>query len=340
MGNSFDYPDIKIESAWNSIILLGNNTSCYKFALGKTALEINTSLSEVNLRDIALPYAKNICEHLQIKDKQTTNPSSKFLDTCRKYNLKEISEEKLIDITLKEGFRYVIDAFHNVNKNETLRFFEDNRKKNNSIIFTDNYFKLLKEDNFQNLPKQLEARWKLWEDSIFLGMNSRALDLDIDELEGVITLSGHISATAKDAIIGYQNGRCFYCLKRLSLHSSHKNDSCEVDHFFPKYLFENFRKDIFKKLNLVWNLVCACRECNGPSQKFKRLADLKYLEKLKMRNDFYAETPHPLKEYIMKETGKTRDQREVFLRNVLREAAGLTGTKQGDYWSPKITYEE
>ena len=58
MGNSFDYPDIKIESAWNSIILLGNNTSCYKFALGKTILEMNTSTSEVDLRDIALPYAK------------------------------------------------------------------------------------------------------------------------------------------------------------------------------------------------------------------------------------------------------------------------------------------
>ena len=103
MKSFFDYPDIKIESAWRSIILLGNNTSCYKFALGKTILEMNTSTSEVDLRDIALPYAKNICEHLQIKDKQTTNPSSNFLDTCRKYNLKQVSEEKLIDVTLKEG---------------------------------------------------------------------------------------------------------------------------------------------------------------------------------------------------------------------------------------------
>ena len=119
------------------------------------------------------------------------------MDTCRKYNLKEISEEKLIDITLKEGFRYVIDAFHNVNKNETLRFFEDNRKKNNSIIFTDNFFKLLKEDTFQNLPKQLEARWKLWEDSIALGTNARLLKLDINEHDDLTLMDVPVTSPQK-----------------------------------------------------------------------------------------------------------------------------------------------
>tara|TARA_B100000886_G_scaffold276566_1_gene200522 strand:+ start:135 stop:1151 length:1017 start_codon:yes stop_codon:yes gene_type:complete len=338
MKSFFDYPDIKIESAWRSIILLGNNTSCYKFALGKTILEMNTSTSEVDLRDIALPYAKNICEHLQIKDKQTTNPSSNFLDTCRKYNLKQVSEEKLIDVTLKEGFRYVIDAFHNVNKNETTQFFENNRKKNNSINFTDNFYNLLDEDKFKNLPKELDSRWNLWENSIFLGTNARLLQLDINEHEE-LTLMNVPVTSARNAIIGYQEGRCFYCRKRLSLNRSHK-DACEVDHFFPKYLFERFRKEIFKKLNLVWNLVCACNECNGASQKSNKLPDLKFLEKLKIRNDLYAETPHPLSQYIMDQTGKTRTKREEFLRIMLKEAAIETGTKKGDYWSPKIIYEE
>tara|TARA_A100001011_G_C14268479_1_gene825840 strand:- start:561 stop:1577 length:1017 start_codon:yes stop_codon:yes gene_type:complete len=338
MKSFFDYPDIKIESAWRSIILLGNNTSCYKFALGKTILEMNTSTSEVDLRDIALPYAKNICEHLQIKDKQTTNPSSNFLDTCRKYNLKQVSEEKLIDVTLKEGFRYVIDAFHNVNKNETTQFFENNRKKNNSIIFTDNFYSLLDEDKFQNLPKELDSRWNLWENSIFLGTNSSLLQLDINEHEE-LTLMNVPVTSARNAIIGYQEGRCFYCRKRLSLNRSHK-DACEVDHFFPKYLFERFRKEIFKKLNLVWNLVCACNECNGSSQKSNKLPDLKFLKKLKIRNDLYAETPHPLSQYIMEQTGKTRTKREEFLRNMLKEAAIETGTKEGDYWSPKTIYGE
>ena len=339
MKSFFDYPDIKIESAWRSIILLGNNTSCYKFALGKTVLEMNTSVSEVDLRDIALPYAKNICEHLQIKDKQTTNPSSNFLDTCRKYNLKEVSEEKLIDVALKEGFRYVIDAFHNVNKNETTRFFEDNRKKNNSIIFTDNFYNLLNEDKFQNLPKELNSRWNLWEDSIALGTNARLLKLDVNEHD-YLTLMDVPVTSARNAIIGYQEGRCFYCRKKLSLNRSHKKDACEVDHFFPKYLFGRFRKEIFQELNLVWNLVCACNDCNGSSQKGKRLADLKFLKKLKIRNDLYAETPHPLSQYIMEQTGKTRKKREEFLRNMLKEAAIESGTKKGDYWSPKIIYEE
>ena len=40
MSNPFHYPKVKIENSWRSIILLGSNTSCYKFALGKTLLEM------------------------------------------------------------------------------------------------------------------------------------------------------------------------------------------------------------------------------------------------------------------------------------------------------------
>lgn len=339
MANSFRYPQLKIENTWRSIILLGSNTSCYKFALGKTILETDSSKTEILLSDIALPFAKNICEHLRKNDKQATNPTSNYLNFCRKYNLGEITEDELQDATLKEGFRYVIDLFHNVTKTEVPKFFEDNRKNSKSILLTDNFYKLLNEDIYNNLSKEVEARWNLWENSIFLGIDSRILDLDVDEHEEFLRIMKTPVTSARDSIIGYQEGRCFYCQKKLSLVRSHK-DACEVDHFFPRSLFKKHKNEIFKKVNLVWNLVCACNECNGAAEKSNKLPDLKYLEKLNDRNNLYAETPHPLKQYIMNHTGKTRNKRVEFLRKILNEAAIETGTREGDYWKPSKIHEE
>ena len=112
----------------------------------------------------------------------------------------------------------------------------------------------------------------------------------------------------------------------------------EVDHFSQNTYLEGSERNL-SRVKSCMEFV-SHNDCNGSSQKGKRLADLKFLEKLKIRNDLYAETPHPLSQYIMEQTGKTRKKREEFLRNMLKEAAIESGTKKGDYWSPKIIYEE
>ena len=50
-----------------------------------------------------------------------------------------ITEEELKNITVRMGFVNVIDAFHVVAREETTRFFTDNRSNNKSIILTDNF---------------------------------------------------------------------------------------------------------------------------------------------------------------------------------------------------------
>ena len=175
-----------LETSWRSIILLGRNVASYKFALAKSLLEIDTKKTEIEIEKLAVPFAKNICEHLLKKEKQITSSSSKFLDACKKFNNSEISEEELKITTVKLGFVNVIDAFHNVSNEETTRFFTDNRTSNKSIILTDNFYRLKEKDVFGNLKNEAESRWNLWETAISLKINPFLLEVMNDGENGCL----------------------------------------------------------------------------------------------------------------------------------------------------------
>ena len=166
-----------LDTSWRSIILLGRNVASYKFALAKSLLEIDPSSTEIEIEKIALPFAKNICEHLKNNEKQVTSKSSKFLEACKKFNNSEISEDELKQTTVKLGFVNVIDAFHVVAREETPRFFIDNRGSNKSIILTDNFYKLKENDIYGNLKNEAESRWNLWETAISLNVNPSLLEI-------------------------------------------------------------------------------------------------------------------------------------------------------------------
>ena len=62
--------DAEIDTFWRSIILLGNNVASYKFALAKTLINLDKSSSSISLDELALPFAKQVCEHLKSNPKQ------------------------------------------------------------------------------------------------------------------------------------------------------------------------------------------------------------------------------------------------------------------------------
>ena len=115
---------------WRAINLFGRNVASYKFSLAKSILTLaKIQKTSISIDDLAIPYAQNLCEHLKLSTKQTSSKKSTFLDACQNFNQKKISQTKLLDITKKIGFNYVLDAFHIVNGKEIgSRFFEDNRK--------------------------------------------------------------------------------------------------------------------------------------------------------------------------------------------------------------------
>jgi hypothetical protein len=105
-----------IENYWRAIILFGRNVASYKFALGKSLLELSQEgQTQISLEELAEPFSRHLCEHLQVADKQGTSQSNRFLEARRKYNAAEIKKEELVATTKKLGFQNVIDAFHVVN---------------------------------------------------------------------------------------------------------------------------------------------------------------------------------------------------------------------------------
>jgi hypothetical protein len=53
------------------------------------------------MRPMIEPFARHIGEHLKLADKQATSQSSRFLDSCRRFNLGELSEEELTEVTVR-----------------------------------------------------------------------------------------------------------------------------------------------------------------------------------------------------------------------------------------------
>ena len=78
---------VQTESIWRSVILFGRNVASYKFALGKSLLELaDKETNFVSMEDLAAPFSKHISEHLKINDNQGTSQSCRFLNKARDYN--------------------------------------------------------------------------------------------------------------------------------------------------------------------------------------------------------------------------------------------------------------
>jgi 5-methylcytosine-specific restriction endonuclease McrA len=316
------------DSYWRSIILFGRNVASYKFALSKSLLEIlPTSNTVISLDELAEPFSRFVCEHIANAPRQSTSASSKFLSACRKYNQGEASKESLLNTTVQLGFNNVIDAFHMVNEGSIPKpFFEkdfSSRRKN--IILTDEIFRLQEIPFFDNLKNETESRWRLVETAWELGISKHLLGMQYDDEQQLLFVNQDIAkrkdvTSARDALNGYQKGKCFYCNDDISLVENGAG-LCDVDHFYP-YMLQPYLKHI--NLNGIWNLVLACKECNrGAYGKFARIPEPQYLDKLHSRNEYLITSHHPLRETIMAQTGGTEALRIQFISNVDQSAIDL-----------------
>ncbi len=309
------------ESYWRSIILFGRNVASYKFALAKSLLEIMpTGKTNISLEELAIPFSRNLCEHLSLSPKQTTSNSSQFLDTCKAFNLGEINHTQLIDTTVAKGFNNVIDAFHVVNrKTLPIKFYvkDYNSSGNKKIILTDEIFRLQEIPFFNNLIQEAESRWNLVETAWELGVSSNLLKVSYDDQDEFFYISDKNYrkdvTSARAALNGYQKGKCFYCFDDINVDSGSIN-MCDVDHFFPYVL-----QSIIPNVNLdgVWNLVLSCARCNrGENGKFALVPKVEFLERLSRRNEFLISSHHPLKDTLIQQMGNTIEKRHNFLRKM------------------------
>ena len=322
-----------LENYWRSIILFGRNVASYKFALAKSLYELNGNSNDlVTMEDLAEPFSRHICSHLSHSPKQITSKSSKFLNSCNDYNANKISKEQLINTTVRLGFNNVINAFHVVN-NQALPqlFFLDERKETGGIRLTENYYNLASTGQFCNFSNETEARWRLVEEAWELGISKNLISVNYDPTNGVLftdTKTRRIDVTScRDSLNGYQKSRCFYCYKQISTISETENMG-DVDHFLPWTL-----NDKIENINGVWNLVLACKDCNrGEGGKFARVPSVKLLERLHKRNEYFINSHLPLRETLIRQTGKNELIRIRFLQNQYNLAKRILIHN----WEPKI----
>lgn len=324
-----------LENYWRAVILFGKNVASYKFALAKALYELRKSPTEIiRLDELAPLYADHLASHLKQCDKQITSSQSRFLNTCRQYNKGEISRERLIEDTVRQGFNNVIDAFHNVHGNELdKRFFLDERKAFGGIRLTEDFYRLGETQAFNDLNSETEARWRLVETAWELNLPRQVVQISYDDNDQILhTLTNQnrrINITSsRDALNGYQKGRCFYCYRDVSL-DAFSSELADVDHFFSHKLTFCSKG---KPIDGVANLVLACKECNrGSSGKFDRLPSIDLLERLSQRNEYLIKSHHPLRETLMLQTGLTEKDRRSFLQN----AYDCSSTHLIMKWAPK-----
>ena len=135
----------------------------------------------------------------------------------------------------------VIGAFNVVDQGYTpVRFFNNDRKIRCGITLTDDFFRLAEGGQFSNLPQEVEARWNLVETAWGLDMARNLLDVEYDLEGGQLYVprrdTSRIGVTScRDALNGYQKGKCFYCFIGISIESGN-DDLAYVDHFLPHVL--------------------------------------------------------------------------------------------------------
>ncbi len=302
------------DAYWRAIILFGRNVASYKFALASSLLQFRDSGADlVTLDDLAAPFAHHLCRHLAHSPKQATSRSSKFLDTCRAYNDGEVTEDRLVETTKRLGFTNVIVAFHVVNQGEIgPRFFLDERATNGGIRLTETLFELQKDVQASALKQEVEARWRLVETAWALGVSRSLVALQADPADDTIFAAPggrRVDVTsARDALNGYQKGRCFHCRARIGI-TPGDAALADVDHFFPHVLKPQLPVDG------LWNLVLSCQACNrGHDGKFAKVPSTLLLTRLHRRNEYLIGSHHPLRETLMAQTGDTAAKRQGFLQ--------------------------
>ena len=283
--------------------------------------------------DLAHEFSTNMITHVASGKSQCTNAVSSYLDACQAYHREEISYDTLIRETKNKGFRYVLDAFHVLSDGVIAEpFYEiDGKGMSRTLVLTDNLLALCEDTQYENLAPEVEARWNLVEDTwtsnrgVQFDHVQYAMDTQMLIVESRTTYRRDLSK-ARDALSGYQRGRCFYCYADIFVQDE---NSCEVDHFLPFQLRYKMPVD----LNGVWNLVLCCESCNRGTGtgKFGALPDQFLLQRLIKRNNYLINSHHPLSNTLIAQTGISDMERAAFLSKAYNLASGILK----EVWKPK-----
>ena len=155
-----------LENYYRGIILFGANVASYKFALGKSLIELASNPNDlIPIEELANHFSTHVAEHVAHTPKQSTrNGKVRYFDLCEKHSQGEATKDELVAFTVKNAFNDVIDRFHIVNGQEVdKRFYVDERRTNKGIRLTNELRQLVLENDGADLTPEIESRWRLVE---------------------------------------------------------------------------------------------------------------------------------------------------------------------------------
>lgn len=339
--------DGMLETSLRSIYLLGANTATYKFALVQSLLDLKgTDKTFISLDDLTPIYADHLLRHIKTGNKQINRVGgSPTIHAIHDYSKGNLSESTMLNIVRIEGFKIVIDALHNLpQKQKAIPLYQKAVQDNKQgLILTDEMFEIFSSADYGNFKNEVESRWTLvetvWGEQGVFRIN---FDRDTQEMYYLKPMSNeeYLSNYVRKPLThlrnpfnGYQKGKCFYCNRHIDIEPN-KENTCQVDHFLPHHLMRKTEYQL--DLDEIWNLVLACKECNGFSEKGGRMPAKNILPKLADRNEYLIESHLPIKETIISICGKTKKARYDFLNKRYEFCRAIKGAHSE--WSPKFIY--
>jgi hypothetical protein len=323
-------------NAVSQILRRGNFSNSYKFALLRSLAAFGSlpgnGEEEISRERLAEHFVKlywPITLHFQLRqENDPTKPpkAMKFIKSVSD-NL-GLSPEVKLDvfrinypdqyIKLKKrvgtgSFNDVIKCFHNIPKSDPVKprlFTHDENNLGKGIVIPSEARGFLKE-NHQTLDLLAIGGWVK-----FTEMYTSAPRL-YEKIRGIVPERSDTKPYC-NFFLNQGETHCFYCSCSLEAKP-------EVDHVIPwSYMAEN----------KVWNLVLACRDCNGSGGKSNRMPNDDFIKTLNQRNEeILSLAPDDLPQKIKTDLAEWRGQRTDLVKHI-EMLVGRCEADGFDRWEP------
>ncbi|WP_324276837.1 HNH endonuclease [Blastococcus brunescens] len=185
-----------------------------------------------------------------------------FLTVLREESVSSLQNgrptDRLLDAAVASMPQMVMKKFHNLRGVGEVghRFYEiRGRGSSRRLTLTPQMLAIARHEVL--LGPELDARWSIveacFDAEVGRGLIGTGVIVSADGEHLLTPIRRVAVAGAREALIGFQHGRCFYCGEPVTLAAG----AVHVDHVYPFALMKSGIWD-GPDLNGVWNLVVAC----------------------------------------------------------------------------------
>jgi ribosomal protein L30/L7E len=204
------------------------------------------------------------------------------------FRLGRINKERALKEVTENVKGMVAQKFHTLNGLPIPRPFYTLSDDGTSVQFQDSLFNVFADNQNEHLYHDMDSRWDALEIGYSQMQKSFSLDINLEKegQEYILNKEERKNLTPVRPVLNqYQKNTCFYC--GLELHGK-----IHVDHVIPYQAILH---------NQIWNLVLSHDACNEDKLDF--IPSVKFIDKLKQRNELMLKSDRFLKQLLEKQIG-------------------------------------